>query len=69
MEKFNIIYSKKNIPTASIAQYKLMLTSETKKVIKRMQWKVLEFLVKLDSNSNKKETYGFKPLKCLPAVQ
>ena len=69
MEKFNIIYSKKNIPTASIAQYKLMLTSEIKKVIKRMQWKVLEFLVKLDSNSNKKETYGFKSLKCRPAVQ
>ena len=66
MEKFNIIYSKKNIPTASIAQYKLMLTSEIKKVIKRMQWKVLEFLVKLDSNSNKKETYGFKSLKCPP---
>ena len=66
MEKFNIIYSKKNIPTASIAQYKLMLTSEIKKVIKRMQWKVLEFIVKLDSNSNKKETYGFKSLKCPP---
>ena len=28
MEKFNISYSKKNIPTTSIAQYKLMLTSK-----------------------------------------
>ena len=46
-----------------------MLTSKIEKVIKRMGWKVLEFLGKLDSNSNKKETYGFKPLKCLPAVQ
>ena len=68
MEKFNISYSKKNIPTASIAQYKLMLTSKIEKVIKRMRWKVLEFLGKLDSNSNKNETYSFKSLKYPPAV-
>ena len=58
MEKFNINYSKKNIPTASTAQYKLMLTSKIEKVIKRMRWKVLEFLGKLDSNRNKNETYA-----------
>ena len=69
MEKFNINYSKKNIPTDSIAQYKLMLTSKIEKVIKRMRWKVLEFLDKLDNNSNKNETYGFKSLKCPPAVE
>ena len=71
MEKFNISYSKKNIPTASIAQYKLMLTSKIEKVIKRMRmrWKVLEFLGKLDSNSNKNETCSFKSLKCPPAVE
>ena len=35
MEKFNINYSKKNVPAASRAQYKLMLTSKIEKVIKR----------------------------------
>ena len=69
MEKFNISYSKKNIPTASTAQYKLMLTSKIEKVIKRMRWKVLEFLGKLDSNSNKNETYGFKSLKRPPQLK
>ena len=34
-----------------------------------MRWKVLEFLGKLDSNSNKNETYCFKSLKCPPAVE
>ena len=56
MEKFNINYSKKNIPTASIAQHKVMLTSKVEKVIKRMQSKVLEFIGKLDSNSSKNKT-------------
>ena len=67
MEKFNINYSKKNIPTASIAQYKLMLSS--RQFIKRMRWDVLEFLGKLDSNSNKNETHRFKSLKCPPQLK
>ena len=46
-----------------------MLTSKIEKVIKRMRWKVLEFLGKLDSNSNKNETDGFKSLKFPPAVE
>ena len=69
MRKFNINYSKKNIPTSSIAQYKLMLTSKVEQVKKRMRWKVLEFLGKLDSNCNKNETYSFNSLKCSPAVE
>ena len=69
MEKFNINYSKKNIPTASTAQHKLMLTSKIAKVINRMRWKDLKFLGKLDSNSNQNETYGFKSLKCAPVVE
>ena len=69
MEKSNINYSKKNIPTASIAQQKLLLTSKIDKVIKRIRWKALEFLGKLDSNSNKTKTYGFKSLKYPPAVE
>ena len=35
----------------------------------RMRRKVLEFLGKLDSNSNKNKTYGFRSLKCPPAVE
>ena len=46
-----------------------MLTSKIEKVIKRMRWKVLEFLGKLDSNSNKNETFSFKSLKCPPAIE
>ena len=44
-----------------------MLTSKVEKVLKRMRWKVLEFLGKLD-NDSQKETYGFKSLKCPPAI-
>ena len=46
-----------------------MLISKIEKVIMRMRRKVLEFLGKLDSNSNKNKTYGFKSLKCPPAVE
>ena len=69
MKIFYLNYARKNIPTASVAQYKLMLTSKSEKVIKRMRWKVSEFLGKLDSNRNKNETYGFKSLNCPPAVE
>ena len=67
MEKFEINYSKKNIPISSKNQYKLMLTSKVEKVLKRMRWKVLEFHGKLD-NDSQKETYGFNSLKCPPAI-
>ena len=46
-----------------------MLTSKIEKVIKRMRWKVLKFLGKLDNNSDKNETCGFKSLKCPPAIE
>ena len=69
MKKFNVNYSKKNILTALIAQNKLMLISKIEKIIKRMRWKVLEFLDKCDSNSNKNQKYSLKALKCPPAVE
>ena len=61
------IYSVKNIPVPSKHQYKIQLISKTEKVIKRMRWKCLEFLGKL--NSNNVESYGFKSVKCPPAIQ
>ena len=66
MEKFTINYSQKNIPIPSKHQYILSLMSKVERVIKRMRWKVLEFQGNLDDN--KKNTYGFKSLKCPPPV-
>ena len=45
-----------------------MLVSKIEKVIKRMRWKTLEFLGKLDNDDNNREAYGFKSTKCPPAV-
>ena len=58
MERFDINYSKKNIPLPSEKQYKLQLIIKVKNVIKRMRWKAMQFLVKLDENRT--EIYGFK---------
>ena len=48
MEKFNMEYSKKKIPIPSQEEYKVYLMSKVEKFIKRMRWKALEFLGKLD---------------------
>ena len=57
MERFDINYSKKNIPIPSKHNYKIMLVSKIEKVIKRMRWKTLEFLGKLDNDDNNRETW------------
>ena len=67
MERFDINYSKKNIPLPSEKQYKLQLISKVESVIKRMRWKAMQFLGKLDQNGT--ETYGFKTNKCPPAKE
>ena len=67
MERFDINYSKKNIPLPSEKQYKLQLTSKVESVIKRMRWKAMQFLGKLDQNGT--ETYGFKTNKCPLAIE
>ena len=67
MERFATDYSVKNIPILSKHQYKIQLISKTEKVMKRMRWKCLDFLGKL--NSNNVESYGFKSVKCPPAIQ
>ena len=66
METFKIEYSTKNIPQPSKHEYKIKLISKVESVIKRMRWKTLEFLGKLDST--RKETYGFNSCKCPPIV-
>ena len=64
MKRFDVNYSKKNIPIPSKHNYKIMLVPKIEKVIKRMGWKALEFLGKLDNDDNNIETYGFKSTKC-----
>ena len=66
MERFEINYSKKNIPLPTERDYKIQLVSKVESFTKRMRWKALEFLGKLDSVQ--KETFGFKSNKCPPAV-
>ena len=60
-------YSDKNIPIPSRQDYKIHLLSKTEKFIKRIRWKALEFLGKLESTE--KETYGFKSRNCPPIVE
>ena len=67
MEEFNMNYSDKNIPIPSQQDYKIQLISKAEKFIKRIRWKALEFLRKLDSKE--KETYGFRSRDCPPIVE
>ena len=62
MERFEINYSKKNIPIPSEKEYKILLLSKVERFTKRMRWKALEFLGKL--GSTRKETFGFKSTRC-----
>ena len=65
METFDITYSKKNIPIPSKQQYKLKLIDKTESFIKRLRWKALAFLGKLEGRAT--NTYGF-PTKKTPSV-
>ena len=67
MERFNMIYSEKNIPIPSKEDYKIQLISKTEKFIKRMRWKALEFLGNLHSSD--KITFGSKSRNCPPIVE
>ena len=66
MERFDIDYSKKNIPLPTKPEYKIQLIAKVESVIKRMRWKLLEFFNEL--SSSEMETYGFPSNKCLSSV-
>ena len=66
MERFDINYSKKNIAIPSEKEYITQLISKVESVTKRMRWKALQFLGKLESKQ--KQTFGFKSTKCPPAI-
>ena len=62
MEKINLHYSEKNIPTASNKNYKMQLIDKIEAVIKRMRWKAIFFE---NTNNDQEEevypeTYGLK---------
>ena len=60
-------YLYKNILIPSQLDYKMHLLSTTKKFIKRIIWKALELLGKLESTE--KETYGFRSRHCQLIVE
>ena len=67
MERLHTDYSNKNILILTKEEHKIQLTSKAESVLKRMCWKALQFLRKLERNVRKqrnKETYGFKSQKC-----
>ena len=60
-------YSDKNKPIPSTEDCKIQLISKMEKFIKRMRWKILDFLGNLHSSD--KITAGFKSRNCPPIVQ
>ena len=66
MERFNINYSKKNIPIPTEKEYKTQLIAKVENFTKRMRWNFLEFLGKL--GSNEKETFDFTQHNCPPST-
>ena len=59
MEKINLNYSLKNIPTPDKNTFKLLLIDKIEAVIKRMRWKLFWFYNDA-SKDHKPEHYGFK---------
>ena len=58
MERLYTDYSNKNISIPSRNEYQIQLISKVENVLKRIRWKALQFLEKLEEND--KETYEFK---------
>ena len=62
MERFNISYSKKNIPIPTEKEYKIQLIAKVVSFTKRMRQKALKFLGKL--GSKEKKTFSLNSDKC-----
>ena len=75
MEKTNLHYSDKNIPTAPNNKYKIQLISKIEAVIRRMRWKAMFFERNTEyENVNNKEdefpeTYGLKTTNTPPPIE
>ena len=59
-------YASKNIPVSSKESYKILLISKTENLIKRMSWKALAFLGKIEQSKHNQNN-GFRTRNC-PAV-
>ena len=59
--KFNLNYSKKNIPIPSQKEYLLQLIRSVEKFIHNLRWRAYFFLN--PNEKPQKETYGFKSIR------
>ena len=66
MEKFNLPYSRKNIPIPSKHGFMQMLVAKTESFIRRMRWKLLAFDGTLAPSD--KKTFGFRTMKYPPPL-
>ena len=70
MERVNLGYSVKNIPTPSERTYKKQLVESIEAVIKRMRWKAIFFdpeqdaTTRITEETQEIETYGLKTARC-----
>ena len=67
MERFNLEYTKKNIPIPSKQEYELLIVAKTEALIKRMRWKAMLELGLLQPSD--KKTFGFRTRNCPPVVK
>ena len=66
MEKSEIKYSLKNIPTPSKESYRLNVVDKIKSLVKRMRWRAFYYLNQQKCDNEIKETFDFKSRKCAP---
>ena len=61
-------YASKNIPVPLKESYRILLISKTENLIKRMRWKSLAFLGKIEESKHK-QSYGFHTRNCSAVVE
>ena len=65
--KFDLPYSKKNIPLNSKKEYLLQLVHSVEKFVRNLRWRAFFYLNPTDKQE--KETYGFKSIKAAKPVK
>ena len=67
MNKFNLLYSHKNIPNPSKLEYKKGFLGKTEDLVKRMRFRAWHFLN--PSNTEPLNTFGFRTAKQPPKIE
>ena len=62
--KFDLGYSKKNIPIPSQKEYKLQLIHSVEKFVRNLRWRAFFFLY--PSDKPQKENFGFNSIRLIP---